>query len=199
MEYMQQSSFFLAARGTLTCVHEIWAGWETPRGLLAMVCAAAGARVMSVSLCCHVCAAAKFQAQQSRQAEGGEQQGSGSPRLSAQQRLSSLGGAAAMSAAAPSDVTGICGTGYYISVSGLAPLPVQACCPVCAADDTTLSGAEAALVMPSPLSCCAVCTVVLLCHKTICASPSEHDLLPCISVCCHFTAAGDCQRLGKLR
>jgi hypothetical protein len=73
-------------------------------------------------------AAAKFQAQQSRQAEGGgtgagsaagEAGGTGSPRLSAQQRLSSMGGGggAAMSAAAPSDVTGICGTGYYISVS----------------------------------------------------------------------------------
>jgi hypothetical protein len=76
--------------------------------------------------------AAKFQAQQSRQAEGtggggvGEPGASGSPRLSAQQRLSSMGGAAAMSAAAPSDVTGICGTGYYISVSRCAVL----CCAV---------------------------------------------------------------------
>jgi hypothetical protein len=78
--------------------------------------------------------AAKFQAQQSRQAEGtggggvGEPGASGSPRLSAQQRLSSMGGAAAMSAAAPSDVTGICGTGYYISVSRCAVL----CCAVLA-------------------------------------------------------------------
>lgn len=76
------------------------------------------------------CAAAKFQAQQARQAGldadaagGVEAAGTGSPRLNAQQRLSSMGGAAAMSAAAPSDVTGICGTGYYISVS-MAPLAV---------------------------------------------------------------------------
>lgn len=82
-------------------------------------------------------AAAKFQAQQTRPAgqpdtDGGEAGGTGSPRLSAQQRMSSMGGAAAMSGAAPSDVTGICGTGYYISVSnwgcaagvhGAAPAP----------------------------------------------------------------------------
>jgi hypothetical protein len=82
---------------------------------------------------CHFTFAAKFQAQQSRQAEGsggvgvGEPGTSGSPRLSAQQRLSSLGGAAAMSAAAPSDVTGICGTGYYISVSRVLCCGVQCC------------------------------------------------------------------------
>lgn len=75
-----------------------------------------------------VCAA-KFQAQQASQAGldadmsggGAEVSGSGSPRLTAQQRLSSLGGIAAMSAAAPSDLTGVCGTGFYISVSVLEP------------------------------------------------------------------------------
>jgi hypothetical protein len=75
--------------------------------------------------------AAKFQAQQARQAgldnEGGSGGGGGpgvgegdrpgSPRhLGSQQRLSSMGNALLMSAAAPSDVTGICGTGFYISV-----------------------------------------------------------------------------------
>lgn len=88
--------------------------------------------------------AAKFQAQQSRQAEGGgggaagEAGGTGSPRLSAQQRLSSMGGGggAAMSAAAPSDVTGICGTGYYISV--------RCTCAVCACDSSVESCAVCA-------------------------------------------------------
>jgi hypothetical protein len=88
------------------------------RTLVISLCA-----LVTVTSCCTLLAplqpcriAAKFQAQQARQAEGGEQLGTGSPRLNAQQRLSSMGGAA-VSAAAPSDVTGICGTGYYISVS----------------------------------------------------------------------------------
>jgi hypothetical protein len=50
--------------------------------------------------------------------------------------MSSMGGAAAMSATAPSDVTGICGTGYYISVSSAncaAAAVVHVTAPVAAA------------------------------------------------------------------
>ena len=99
---------------------ELW--WQQLAGITAQTCSVLFS-ACSKALLCH--AAAKFQAQQARQAgldsEAGiaseVPSGTGSPRLTGQQRMSSLGGAAAMSAAAPSDVTGICGTGYYISVS----------------------------------------------------------------------------------
>jgi len=118
---------------------------------------------------CVGCAAAKFQAQQARQAGldaeaggGVEAAGTGSPRLNAQQRLSSMGGAAAMSAAAPSDVTGICGTGYYISVS-TAPHKWQLNCVSTSLYDWACGGAGGRLVVVQHPLCHGRCFVVAQC------------------------------------